>query len=332
MTTALDLSVALVEDSGRNPETAAEVRRLLQDQAARRGEGASIRLWARIMSDELTQADVYAAFADEIEARGDFIALLFALPHIPRDRVADYVDRAVSVMNCSSQDAYELAEALSGIGDTAAAAQWIEVATTMTLGNALSKLGLTNRQMLTFAQGAAPTEYEVYQRRLAEGDARALQSLYALAADPDLQTWNPEAAAEHLLAILAQGTAEGDDFALQRLALADPAIRDLVEDRVDVIGIYTRAAQRGDPALAYGLARLLQERAVTVTDLAQARDWMTRAAEGGEVPAMADLGRMLAIGLGGPADRQAALQWLDQAGRAGDAAAADLARLIRLQP
>jgi len=43
------------------------------------------------------------------------------------------------------------------------------------------------------------------------------------------------------------------------------------------------------------------------------------------------MGRTLASGLGVPADRNRAPIWLDQAERAGDVAAGDLARLLRLE-
>jgi TPR repeat protein len=199
----------------------------------------------------------------------------------------------------------------------------------MEWGHVLSKLALSDRQMEAVDTRPPPSEREVLERRLAEGDLRAQESLYALTADPDLQTWDPAAAAGHLLAILARGTPADDAFVLQRFRTAPPEVRAGVEAQVDIVGLYERAATGGDPRAALDLGLLLQTRAGSAAQLTVARTWLERAATGGEIAAMTELGRMLALGLGGPPDRGLALAWLDQAARAGDPDAAELARLLR---
>jgi TPR repeat protein len=78
------------------------------------------------------------------------------------------------------------------------------------------------------------------------------------------------------------------------------------------------------------LALILRAAAQTTEDLRSSARWLESAAKGGNVAAMAELGRVLSLGLGVPPDRAMALSWLDQAGQAGDAAAADLARALRV--
>ena len=101
--------------------------------------------------------------------------------------------------------------------------------------------------------------------------------------------------------------------------------------RSNMADVYLKAAQRGDIAakLDYGL--LLRDTAKNVGDLVTSARWLNEAAEGGNVTAMAELGRSLAFGIGVKADPVAAVDWLGQAGRAGHIAAAELARLLKLE-
>jgi TPR repeat protein len=110
VTSALDLAIALTEDNVRDPKIADEILFLLT-KAGNRGEGASIRLKARLMSEEVDPVEIYEEFKDIIEERGDFLALMFAIPYIPASKLDDYIDRAVSLMSCSTKDADELGDA-----------------------------------------------------------------------------------------------------------------------------------------------------------------------------------------------------------------------------
>ncbi len=160
VTSALDLSIALIEDSGRVPAVADEVRRLLR-QAGMRGEGASIRQLARLLTPEQTEAETYAEFAQVIEERGDFLALMFAIPHVARDRVEDYIDRAVSLMVCGTKDADELGDAYAILGRPDMTDQWRRIGLSVTGGHVLAKLGLADRQVAPFDTRPAPGPREV---------------------------------------------------------------------------------------------------------------------------------------------------------------------------
>ena len=338
VTTALDLAVALVEHNGRDPKVAAEIVTLLT-QAGNRGEGAAIRLLARLTADRRaaetlsvaprTEPQVFAEFAQAIEDRGDFLALMFAIPHVTPDRAADYVERAVSLMTCGTKDADELGDVATLLQDPAGSDHWRRVGLAIDGGHVLSRLALTTRQMEAYGTRAAPDQIAVLAREAAEGMGGARRSLYALTANPDLPGYDPAVAADHLLA-LAQGSAADQSYALAAYRDAPAEVRAAVATRFDMMPLYRRAAEAGAAQAQLDLALLLQTQARGAADLAASAGWLEKAAGAGNVTAMAELGRVLATGLGVPPDRAGALRWLDQAGTAGDAAAADLARLLRL--
>ena len=338
VTTALDLAVALVEHNGRDPGIAAEIVTLLT-QAGNRGEGAAIRLLARLTADRRAaetlaiapraEAQVYAGFAQAIEDRGDFLALMFAIPHVTPDRAADYIERAVSQMTCGTKDADELGDVATLLQDPAGSDHWRRVGLAIDGWHVLSRLALTNRQMEAYGTRAAPDQIAVLAREAAEGMGGARRSLWALTANPDLPGYDPAVAADHLL-VLAQGDAADQAFALTAYRDAPSEVRATVAARFDMMPLYRGAAEAGQAQAQLDLALLLQAQAKGAADLATAAGWLEKAAGAGNVTAMAALGRVLATGLGVAPDRAGALRWLDQAAAAGDAGAADLARLLRL--
>ncbi len=327
---ALDLSIALIEDNARNPAIAAEIITMLT-QAGNRGEGASIRLMARLLAKERDPASVYDEFKDIIEERGDFLALMFAIPYISADKLDDYIDRAVSLMSCGTKDVDELGDAYAIHLYPEMSYHWRRIGLTFKGGHVLSKLRLSDLQMGAFKDGRSPEALDIYTRELAEGSRTALQTLYRLTVDPDLETYDPVAAAEHMLAVLDRGGPGDQTWVLSNYRRAGSSLRSLVAAKIDIEQIYRRAAQRGDVGakLEYGL--YLRDLATTSGDLGESTRWLGEAAESGNVRAMAEFGYALAMGLGVPQDRETALVWLTQAGERGDETAKDLAHLVRLQ-
>ncbi|MEQ9315974.1 MAG: hypothetical protein RLN72_08975, partial [Henriciella sp.] len=93
----------------------------------------------------------------------------------------------------------------------------------------------------------------------------------------------------------------------------------LGEQRIDA-GDYTtgptlvrRAAEAGEPAAQYRLAKLHEKGLGVPRDLSMAREWTERAAEGGNVKAMHDLAVYYAEGDGGPQSYAAAAEWFRKA-------------------
>jgi TPR repeat protein len=327
--TALDLSVALTEDNANDPAIAQEILALLV-KSANRGEGAGIRLMAKHLSSQRTAQSVYDEFAQVIEDRGDFIALMFAIPFVDAARADDYIDRAVALMSCGSKDPDELSDASTIMLSPDQAYHWRQVALTIEGGNVLAKLAISDSQMNSFNKGRAPTEREIYERNLAEGDEIARRNLVTLTADPDLPSYDPAAAAENMLAILAGGRADDEAWVLETYRRATPALRAAVSAKLDMGTVFLAAAQRGDVTAKLDLALLLRATAQKSADLQVSARWLVEAANGGNVTAMAELGHVLAYGIGVPQDRVAALTWLEQAERAGDPAAGEAARLLRI--
>ncbi|WP_425100800.1 hypothetical protein [Tropicibacter sp. S64] len=334
VTTALDLSVALTEDMARDPEVAREMLHMLT-MAGVRGEGASIRLKSRLIAKSASAADylesariVYEEFRDVIEQRGDFLALMFAIPFLPDSKVDDYIDRAVSLMNCGNKDADEIGDAYAIRGDAAMVQHWRGVTLAFDGGHILSKLRLTDEQMAMFDKGAAPTPDAVIARSLRDGDPVAPLRLYHLTADPDLPGFDPERAASLLGAMLDEAEGQTLIERLHMVRIADTAVQAALADGRDMTALYQRAAKAGDAAARYEYAMLLKAGAKTFADLAEVAHWMTLAAEGGQDEAMVELGMSLGFGLGVARDTRAALDWLSRAEAARNPRAADLARLI----
>ena len=328
VTTALDLSVALIDDNARDPAIAAEIVKYLTI-AGNRGEGAAINLLARVQSETRSPQAVYQEFAEAIEERGDFLALMFAIPHLSVDRSDDYIDRAVSLMTCGTKDVGELSSAYAILQMPDMAFHWDQIDLLMQGGNVLAKLALTDRQVGYFNTGAAPTIRQVFERALAEGDLTAHRSLYILTANPDLPSYDPAAAAEHLTALLAIADEEG--FVLENYRLANPDVRAAVDAMQDMNSLFLRAAQNGDIGAKRDYALTLRETATSLVELQTSTRWLQEAAEGGDIVAMTELGRALAYGIGIAQDRAGALGWLQQAERAGNADATSLAHLLRLE-
>ncbi|WP_226781752.1 hypothetical protein [Oceaniglobus trochenteri] len=329
VTTALDLAIALVEDNAKHPGIADEIIDLLT-RAGNRGEGASIRLKARLLAPRVSAQSIYEELAQIIEDRGDFLALMFALPFVSDEKAEDYFDRAVSLMNCGTKDIDELGEA-HAIRDTPALAyHWRRISLVIEGGNVLSKLRLSDRQSEAFDEGAAPTDLEVQQRALADGDLSAHRRLFRLTADPDLRTYDAEAAGDHLLALTKTGEPRDRAWVLAAYRKAVRPVREAAGRRFDVAALFEQASGAGDTGAKVELAMLLRETARQPGDLERSARLLEEAAEAGSGVAMTEFGYVVGFGIGVGRDIDRALGWLDRAVTLGHGRAGELARLLRL--
>ncbi|APX14278.1 sel1 repeat family protein [Tateyamaria omphalii] len=324
VTSALDLAIALVEYNGRDSEIADEIVQLLT-MAGNRGEGAAIRLLSRLQRATRTEADVYAEFAEKIDTRGDFLALMFAIPHISDRKVDDYIDRAVSLMTCGTKDADELGDAYAIRGDGDLSYHWRTIGLHFEGGHVLSKLRLSNRQMKLFDDGGAPNAVDRAERQLASNDPGARYRLIQLTANPDLTTYDPDAAVEHLLIAITSPDDAQTALIAEQFRLAPQDVRDRVLERVDITVMLERAAAAGDPDAAYELGMILRGSATTQSDLATSLKWLEQSAGQGHRDAMFEAGFALGMGLGRASDTDGATAWLDQADAIGHPEASALA-------
>ena len=330
VTTALDLAIALVEYNARDPEVAKEIVTLLT-MAGNRGEGGAIRLLARLQSQTRPESEVYAQFADKIEARGDFLALMFAMPYIPDAKLDDYTDRAVSLMACTTKDTDELGSAAALRSDGVQSYHWREVGLHFELGSTLSKLRLSDGQMHWYEDGKAPDPVVLATRNLDEGDAHARMRLISLTANPGLETYDPQVATGHIIAAFKSSDLTDAAFLVALLRAAPDEVRDGVNDAVNIAGILRTVAEAGDVATSYEYAMLLRATAKSPNDLTQSAKWLQDAAERGHRDAMFEYGYVLGFGLGRQADAAEAMLWLDQAASSGHRRAAEVARVVRIK-
>ncbi|MBU2981403.1 SEL1-like repeat protein [Lentibacter algarum] len=329
VTTALDLAIALTGYNARDPEIAKEIEHLLT-MAGNRGEGGAIRLLSRLQANERPELDVFNQFADKIEERGDFLALMFAMPHIGPDKVDDYIDRAVSLMSCGTKDADELGDAHAIRADAAGSHHWRLVGLTFEGGHVLSKLRLTNPQVDWFKDGAAPDPVARATRELAEGDTGALMRLVRLTANPDLPSYDAAEASKHMLAVAMHGSDDDVSALLSVYRGTSSEVRRLLDPQIELNAVLQRVAQTGNVLASYELGMRLRDGASGPADLSLSLDWLEAAAKRGHRDAMYQTGFALGFGLGRIADVEAALGWLDQAAGMGHQNAAQLAKTLRV--
>lgn len=332
VTTALDLAIALVEDNSRDKEIADEIIYLLT-MAGNRGEGAALRLKSRLLAGALDHASyrrsaqqVYQETAQIIEERGDFLALMFALPFVSSEKVDDYIDRAVSLMNCGTKDADEIGDIYAIRGDRELSFQWRQIGLHFEGGHVLSKLRLSNEQMSYFRKGKASSMFDLEQKALAAGDQSALENLFLMAANPDLPTYDPSAAAEYLG--IALGTNEHAGWIFEAFRRAPESVREAVSASQDMQSVYANAAQAGNNEARYQYGMYLRSEAKDIDDLIESARWLQAAAEGGHDEAMVELAFAYGLGIGVFKEIPLAMQWLQRARSANNPRAAELANLI----
>ncbi|MCH2164739.1 MAG: hypothetical protein MK098_08820 [Marinovum sp.] len=329
---ALDLAIALIKYNGRVPSVASEIVDLLL-QASNRGEGAAIRLLARLQSDIRPQAEVYAQFAQTIEERGDFLALMFAMPHIPANKVDDYVDRAVSLMNCGTKDSAEIADAYTLHGDAQSSLHWLKIGLTFEGGHVLSKLRLNNAQLGWYGKGEAPDLVARAKRNWSEGDDTALLRLITLTADPNRASYDPGAAAQYFVEATQRAKLEVLTTMTEVYRATSQTVRDQIDAQVDIASLLQAAAATGDSASALDLGLLLRSRATTPSDLTASYEWVEQAAKSGSIEAMFELGRAFGFGIGVAQNRVEAINWLTHATNLGHSEAKTLLTILTaMQP
>jgi len=334
VTSALDLSVALLEDQAREPDVAEDIIKMLTI-AGNRGEGASIRLKSRLLAKSTSPEDyaasaaiIYDEFKDVIEERGDFLGLIFAIPFLPENRVDDYFDRAASLMGCENKDADEMSDAYAIRQDPQMVYHWRNVILDFDGGHLLSKLKLVDNQVRLFDAGSVPDVQQIGARNLTEREPNANLRLYRLTGNPDLPGFDAKAAAGHLLATLEE--AQGDEliWVMSSYRTAYEDVRAQVDQRRDMVAVLHNAANAGDNRARFEYAMYLRDRANTPEELRQSTQWLQKAAEGGYDEAMVELGFALGFGLGTKSNINVALDWLARAENLGHPRAAELAQLL----
>jgi hypothetical protein len=173
-----------------------------------------------------TEAEVYAQFAQIIEERGDFLALMFAIPHVNAGIARDYINRAVSLMVCGTKDIEELGDANAILQDPAQTLHWRMAGLVIEGGHTLSRLALSNRQMDLYGTGPMPGPADVLARTAGEGDTgRAAQPVSAGGRCRPRRIRPEEKAPAILVALLQSGDKADEDFAMENYRSAPAEVR-----------------------------------------------------------------------------------------------------------
>lgn len=324
---SLKLAKALLAD-GTAPASAEAAGLLVP--LAQNGNGEAMELLA--VADPATYPSVKAVFdtySDQIEQRGDFLALMLALPFLtdPAQREA-YHERAITAMACTFPEAIAFANTSESIGDDAEARRWLTIATHLAGKDSwqLVELGDSYRDLL--GSDGETTALALYEQAHDLGSRTAVQRLLRVNGNPSTEGYDRERAIELNADLVALSAPDDIPALLAELTRKDAALRLAVEARLDLGQIYADGAEAGNPAAMREHAIRLRAAAETSEDVANSTQWLIRASEGGDTAAMVMLAQAYSLGVGVPASPDKARSWLVIAAQAGDQTATEMIRFI----
>jgi TPR repeat protein len=307
---ALEYAITLLEDRGRDPGTASLIGELLEG-ASLRGEGAAIRLMQRLTSAD--PVEVFATYAEAVGKRGDFLAQMIAASHVDDATFELYMDRAISMMSCTTKDITEVAEAYLSRDMGAEALRWMRIGQSLPGGHTLAKLRISDAQIAAFGIGlsaAVSSKQPTYEVARGHGD---LQRAFYATSVPGSDRFDPTAAARALVLLIGDGTDDGTLWAAKHYRQAVTAVRDQVDAVLSLRGLLAERADTGDLEAQAQLGLLLRDTAEGPDDLAASTQWLRLAARAGHAEAMVDYAVAVGFGIGRDPDSRWALTWLERA-------------------
>jgi TPR repeat protein len=255
--------------------------------------------------DEVT---VTKTFAAAIDARGDFEALVLALPHAG-DKHSLYLTRATIDTECTFEQAATLMDALARTGDAPALDRWTRIAKALVEDDPWRMTALADR-LLRLDPSDQTQAFAYYDAAWDAGFFTAGMRLLGHASHSNGARHDPGQAAD-LYADLARIADPGQLMSLlSRLRKDDPSIVALTKDRINPAELYLSAAEKGEPVAMREYGLILLDSAQTEDGTAEAASWLARASEAGDGQAMVEYAQLLALGVGVPASRDKALYWL----------------------
>lgn len=314
-----------------------EAENLATDLAGQ-GNGRAMRILVDLAGGgEDATRSVFDSHAGIIEANGDFEALILALPYLEETaRQQDYLGRARVAMVCAASHAVEMARATATLGRAVEARQWLDVALAGSQGHDWEQVLIADAMLEIADQPENPDQtdireraFELYEQGRAEGGRVATMRLMSHHRSGTL----PEPLDEAELAELYVDLVEVANLdylpnALGWLTEEGPEIQGRIGDRVDVVALYTEAAEAGDAQAQFDLASLLRRDPDGTPDLDRYAELLEQAASQGHDEAMLLLSEAYALGLGVEASVETSRGWLLKAAAAGNQSAARTARLL----
>lgn len=322
---------ALLEEGFVTPEAQAEALEILLPLADR-GVGDALEMLPLADPESFpTMAAVMDQYGAAVEARGDFDALLLALPLI-RDRTdyADYLTRATSITACTFDEALRLTEAIGRAGDRALFERWLRISDYLAEGEgrALAELADVYSRYATDAD--QPKILAYYEAARAEGSRIAIHRLLNIYSRRSSPQYDPARSAALFTDLVRFSTPEELPGALTRLRAATPEIRAIAYRDIDETALYLSAAESGNAVAMREYALILRQAASTQAQVLESTDWLRRAAEAGEPAAMVDYAEALVFGIGTDPSRDEAVAWLQKAAELGSDDAAQRLRSLKL--
>lgn len=299
---------------------------------AQSGNGAAMHLLPKADPARWPDLDaVWRDFAPVIEARGDFEAILIALPRAADGKAqADYLHRATASTACTFDQTILLTEVLGQMKATRAFRQWIDITEYLAEGNGwrLTRLGDVLIRYGTPTDAERAVAY--FETAMADGSNTAIHRLLRYVARSELPSYDPARATQLYIQLINRSDPVELPRTLSRLAGEEDQIRKATEAAIDIPALYRSAAEAGSPIGMREYARLLQAAADNPADLAEATGWMHRAAEAGDMDAMVSYAEALALGIGTTPSRDEAVLWLSRAAELGSEQAAATMRNLRM--
>ena len=326
----IDLAETLMEE---DPQAfAVEATNALLPLAAK-GNGSAMTLLQETDPDNFPDARaVYDAYAQVIDDRGDFEAILLAIPFLTTlDAVEDYKSRAKTLTDCSFDQVMLMVRTMGDIGDAKTFAQWMDIAEFLSESDSwrMVKMGDTLRQ---FGDARTVTDQiEFFEVGYKAGSITAIHRLLETFSKPGTATYNPGRSADLFVDLVGRVDVAEVPHILQRIASSPPAISSAVYSKINVEALYLTSANAGSAEAMLELGKLIRIRATSADDLEMATDWIGKSANLGDVDAMVAYADALAFGIGVEASREKALVWLGKAAEAGNADAAAKVRGLTLE-
>ncbi|NJM82808.1 MAG: sel1 repeat family protein [Tabrizicola sp.] len=274
---------------------------------------------------------VFKAYGPVIDARGDFDALLLALPRLTEPaRFDDYLTRASAITACTFDEALRLADTVGKAGDRAMFERWVRIADYLagTKDAQLADLGdLLARHGNDADAGAMLAYYEAAR----EGGSRtAVHRLLNIYSRRNAPQYDPQVSAELFVDLVQLSAPEELPATLGRLRTTTPEIKAIAYKSIDETSLYLEAAQSGNAVAMREYAILLRSAAGTPADVLESTDWLRKAADAGDARAMIELADALVFGIGVDPSREDAIAWLEKAADLGDQDASARLRTLDL--
>jgi TPR repeat protein len=325
------LAETLLEDPAVTADGRAEALEILLPLADL-GIGDALAMLPLADPDQFPDiAAVMDRYAQAVDDRGDFDALLLALPLITDRMVyADYVARATAITGCTFDEALRLTDAVGRARDRSLFQRWLRISDYLAQkdGDALADVADVYSRYATDAD--QPKILAYYEAARAAGSKVAIQRLlnrYSRRAGPQ---YDPALSAELFVDLVKVSTPEDLPQALTRLRGATPEIKAIAYRSIDEAALFLSAAQSGSPVAMREYALILRKGAASPAEVLESTDWLRKAAEAGEPAAMVDLSEALAFGIGTAPSRDESLEWLAKAAELGSEEAAQRLRSLEL--